>query len=251
MDVVARLRAAGCVFAEDEARLLGAAASGPAELAELVARRASGVPLEHVLGWAEFCGRRYVVAPGVFVPRRRSEFLVERAAARTGPGAVVLDLCCGCGALGAAVAAAVGGAQVHAVDADPAAVACARRNLAGPVVAGQVYQGDLYAPLPLGLLADTIVVVPPYVPSDAIRLMPPEARDHEPHAALDGGTDGLDVLRRVVREAPRWLRPGGHLLAETSADQAPAAVAAIEAAGLRGCVEGTADATIVIAYHGQ
>src|SRR5262245_19114481 len=102
--VVARLRAAGCVFAEDEARMLISAARTPAGLADMVNRRAAGQPLEHVLGWAEFCGLRIAVDPGVFIPRRRTEFLVRRAAAlalraagpdhgRARPIAVV-DLCC-------------------------------------------------------------------------------------------------------------------------------------------------------------
>src|SRR6185437_7440318 len=124
-DAVTRLRAAGCVFAEDEARLLTAAASDPAELAVLVGRRAAGEPLEHVLGWAEFCGHHYAVDPGVFVPRRRTEFLMWQAAARarelTGaaPGGrtvVVVDLCCGSGALGAALAAVLDRAELHAAD---------------------------------------------------------------------------------------------------------------------------------------
>src|SRR5947207_3551405 len=124
--VVAALRAAGCVFAEDEAALLAAAAASEDELDAMVARRASGVPLEHVLGWAEFCGLRIAVDPGVFVPRRRTEFLVRQAVALVPPHAVVVDLCCGCGALGAAVAAAVPGVELHATDVDPAAVRCAR-----------------------------------------------------------------------------------------------------------------------------
>src|SRR5450432_1469341 len=122
---VTRLRAAGCVFAEDEARLLISAARTPADLAAMVDRRVAGLPLEHVLGWAEFCGLRIAVDPGVFVPRRRTEFLVHQATALTRPGSVVVDLCCGSGALGAAVAAAQGQIELHAADIDPAAVACA------------------------------------------------------------------------------------------------------------------------------
>ena len=95
---------AGCVFAEDEARLLISAAT-PADLTSMVERRAAGEPIEHVLGWAEFCGMRIVVDPGVFVPRRRTEFLVAHAIAVTRPRAVVLDMCCGSGAIGAAIAA--------------------------------------------------------------------------------------------------------------------------------------------------
>src|ERR1700733_10037772 len=82
-DVTGRLRAAGCVFAEDEARLILATARTPAELDAMVARRAAGLPLEHVLGWAEFCGLRIAVDPGVFVPRRRTEFLASQAVAVT------------------------------------------------------------------------------------------------------------------------------------------------------------------------
>ena len=144
--IVSRLRAAGCVFAEDEARLLMSTARTPDELAAMVDRRVAGLPLEQVLGWAEFCGLRIIVAPGVFVPRRRTEFLVRQAAAVARPGDVVVDLCCGAGAIGAALAAAVDRAEVHAADIDPAAVRCARRNLPGPW--GHVYQGDLYEPLP-------------------------------------------------------------------------------------------------------
>src|SRR5437879_2841139 len=99
--VVARLRAAGCLFAEDDARWLMDTARRPDELAAMVDRRVAGLPLEHVLGWAEFCGLRVAVDPGVFVPRRRTEFLVRQAAALAPPGAVIVDLCCGSGALGA------------------------------------------------------------------------------------------------------------------------------------------------------
>src|SRR6478609_8571148 len=144
--VVARLRAAGCVFAEDEARLLLAEAVSPAELDALVARRVAGEPLEHVLGWAEFCGLRVAVAPGVFVPRRRTEALVEEAVTLSRPGAVVVDLCCGSGALGLAVATSVADIELLAADVDPAAVTCAAENVAP--VGGRAYAGDLFAPLP-------------------------------------------------------------------------------------------------------
>src|SRR6476469_7497898 len=119
--VVARLRAAGCVFAEDEARLLLTEAALPSELEAMVGRRVAGVPLEHVLGWAEFGGLRITVAPGVFVPRRRTELLVEEAVALTRPGAVVVDLCCGSGALGVPRALSENRAELHAADVDPAA----------------------------------------------------------------------------------------------------------------------------------
>ncbi|WP_234380574.1 putative protein N(5)-glutamine methyltransferase [Streptomyces sp. CMB-StM0423] len=246
--LVARLRAAGCVFAEDEARLLQAAAPTPAGLDALVARRVAGWPLEQVLGRAEFCGLHIAVEPGVFVPRRRSEFLVRHAAAAaaTAPAPVVLDLCCGSGAIGAAVLAAVPGAELHAADVDPAAVRCARRNV-GP--GGTVYEGDLYAPLPRRLRGrvDVLVVNAPYVPTAEVPFLPPEARDHEPLTALDGGADGLDVQRRVIAAAPEWLAPGGLLLVETSERQEPRTRAAVAAAGLTAHTAACADlaATVV------
>jgi release factor glutamine methyltransferase len=236
------------VFAEDEAALLVAAARTPDQLDALVARRAAGVPLEHVLGWAEFHGLRIAVDSGVFVPRRRTEFLVHQAVALAEPGAIVVDLCCGSGAVGAALAAALGRIELYAVDVDPAAVACARRNVAA--AGGRVYQGDLDQPLPTRLRGrvDVLVANAPYVPTEAIGLLPPEARVHEPRVALDGGADGLDVLRRVAGTAPRWLAPGGHLLVETGARQAPRLVAACQDAGLVPRVTGSAElgATVVI-----
>ena len=242
--IVSRLRAAGCVFAEDEARLLMSAARTPAELDAMVGRRAAGLPLEQVVGWAEFCGLRIVVAPGVFVPRRRTEFLVRQAVALAQPGAVIVDLCCGAGAIGAALAAAVDRAEVHAADLDPAAVRCARQNLPG----GHVYQGDLYAPLPAGLRGRVAVLAAnvPYVPSEQIGFLPPEAREHEPRAALDGGADGLDVLRRVAAGAVGWLAPGGHLLSEISERQAPQAEAALTAGGLAAHVVSSADLDVTV-----
>ncbi|TVT13538.1 putative protein N(5)-glutamine methyltransferase [Amycolatopsis rhizosphaerae] len=246
--VVRRLRAAGCVFAEDEARLLLSEARDAVELTTMVARRVAGDPLEHVLGWTGFCGLRIAVDPGVFVPRQRSELLVREAAALAAPGAVVVDLCCGSGALGVAVASLLGEAELHAADLEPAAVRCASRNVAP--FGGHAHQGDLFDALPprlrgrIGILLSNV----PYVPTEEIALMPPEARDHEPRLALDGGTDGLAVLRRVAAAAPGWLAPGGHLLVETSRRQAPGAVETLAGAGLLARVVTSAelDATAVV-----
>jgi release factor glutamine methyltransferase len=240
-----RLRAAGCVFAEDEARMLISAAGSAGELEAMVDRRVAGLPLEQVLGWAEFCGLRIAVEPGVFVPRRRTEFLVGQAIALARPCVIVVDLCCGAGAIAAALAAAVDRAEVHAVDIDPAAVRCARRN-----VPGHVYQGDLYQPLP-GRLRSRVAILTanvPYVPSGQVSLLPAEARAHEPLVALDGGADGLDVLRRVAAGAPAWLALGGYLLIETSERQAPHAAAAFAGSGLDPRVASSAQfgATVVI-----
>ncbi|MFF0013856.1 putative protein N(5)-glutamine methyltransferase [Streptomyces sp. NPDC005374] len=230
--VVTALRAAGCVFAEDEARLILTSARTPDELAAMVDLRVAGHPLELVVGWAEFRGLRITVAPGVFVPRRRTEFLVEQALAQVPDASVVVDLCCGSGAVGAALAAALGPVELHAADIDPAAVDCARRNTAD--VGAHVHTGDLFEALPDGLRGrvDILAANVPYVPTGEVALLPSEARDHEPLVALDGGTDGLDVLRRVASEAPRWLAPGGCLLVETSERQADAAVDAFTRSGL-------------------
>ncbi|MBE7698708.1 putative protein N(5)-glutamine methyltransferase [Oerskovia sp. Sa1BUA8] len=244
-DIVLTLRAAGCVFAEAEAEVLVAAATSPAELGAMVASRVAGLPLEQVVGWAEFCGLRILVEPTVFVPRRRSEALATLAAGLAGDGSTVVDLCCGTGALGAVLRDRHPGIDLHAADVDPAAVRCARRNLVG-----QVYEGDLYNALPERLrgTVDVLVVNAPYVPTDAIETLPPEARLHEARVALDGGHDGLDVHRRVASAAAEWLAPGGHLLIETSARQAPVAVGLFESAGLTARVESDHDlgATVVI-----
>jgi len=210
-------------------------------------RRSAGLPLEHLLGWAEFAGLRVSVGPGVFVPRRRTEFLAERAAALLRPGGVAVDLCCGSGAVGAALLAAVDGAEVHAADIDPVAVEYARRNLDG---AAGVHLGDLFAALPGRLRGriDVVAANAPYVPTGAIGTLPPEAREHEPRTTLDGGADGLDVQRRVAAAAPGWLRPGGALLVETSARQAPMTCDIVARAGLVPQTAGDEelDATVVV-----
>jgi release factor glutamine methyltransferase len=229
--IVARLRAAGCVFAEDEATLLLSAATSAVALDLMVHRRTGGEPLEQIVGWVAFCGLRLAVSPGVFVPRQRSEFLVRQAIAVTAPGAMVVDLCCGVGALGAALAASVPPRVLLAADIDPVAVECAQANLAG---VGTVYTGDLFDALPAYVRGrvDTLMANVPYVPSAEIAWLPPEARDHEPHRALDGGPDGLAVLRRVAAGGIHWLRPGGYLLVETAGAQAPIAAEIFSRAGL-------------------
>ncbi|GAA2395793.1 putative protein N(5)-glutamine methyltransferase [Dactylosporangium salmoneum] len=231
-DLVTRLRAAGCVFAEDEARLLSAAAPDPATLESMVARRVSGVPLEHVLGFADFAGVRLAVTEGVFVPRHRTELLTTTARALLRPEATVLDLCCGTGALGLVTVRGVPGVRLVAADLDPAAVACARTNLAP--VTSEVFCGDLFEPLPSDLRGrvDVLLANVPYIPTAEIAYLPEEFRVHEARAALDGGADGLDIFRRLVAEVPRWLSPGGVLLSEAAPAQLEAAHAALRAAGL-------------------
>lgn len=257
--VIRRLRAAGCVFAEDEARLLVTASRSGDELAGLVARRVAGVPLEHLLGWTEFHGLRVGVREGVFVPRQRSVLLVDEAVAlaRTRPAHIVVDLCCGSGALGLALLTELGDYRPHpprlvAADIDPVAVACARDNLAA--LGGQVHQGDLFDALPDDLRGriDLLLANTPYVPSEQIPRMPPEAREHEPVVALDGGPDGLDLARRTAAAASHWLAPGGSLLIEIGTAQIPAATTLLTESGLRARIVRSAelDATVAVGSRG-
>jgi release factor glutamine methyltransferase len=245
--VVDRLRAAGCVFAEDEAALIAETARDAGELAAMVERRVAGLPLEHVLGWASFRGLRIAVDPGVFIPRRRTEFLVSEALRVCRPGSVVVDLCCGSGALGVAVAAEQP-VSLYAADIELAAVRCARRNVLP--YGGSVYQGDLFSALPAELLGriDILLANVPYVPTDDIRLLPNEARLYEPHVTLDGGSDGLSMFRRLAAGASEWLAPDAHLFSEMSTRQAPLAAAILEAHGLttRIAVDDDLGATLVI-----
>lgn len=239
--VIDRLRGAGCVFAEDEADLILAEDASADAVQALVERRVRGEPLEHVLGWALFCGIRVRVARGVFVPRRRTELLARQAMrllAQRAAGQrrqVVLDLCCGSGAVAAAVLRGSPGPvvlEVHCVDVDPAAVACARENVVP--LGGRVHCGDLYGPLDRTRYGqvDLIVANPPYVPTSAIGSMPREAREHEASVALDGGPDGLDLVRRVVGGGSGWLGRSGCVLVEVGRHQSEAALEVMSAAGL-------------------
>lgn len=250
-EVATVLRVAGCVFAEEEAQLLlEHAGSGP-ELDDLVRRRVAGEPLEQLLGWVAFDGLRVPVAPGVFVPRRRTEHLVHIGAAllegRDAP--VVLDLCCGVGALGLTLWHRRPDVRLHAADIDPAAVRAARTALHG--TGAQVHLGDLLEAVPAELRGslDLVLVNAPYVPSGAVASMPSEARDHEPALALDGGADGVDVHRRVAAAVGDWLAPRGHVVVETGRSQAPLTVTALQDAGLQARVvtDDDLDATAAVA----
>ncbi|MTE14456.1 methyltransferase [Nocardia sp. CT2-14] len=164
-----------------------------------------------------------------------STLAAEPSAPSQGP-LIALDMCCGCGALGLTLTKELGDegirVELTAADIEPAAVVCARENLAG--VGGRVFQGDLFEAVPSDLLGrvDVLLANTPYVPSAEISWMPPEAREHEPRRALDGGADGLDVLRRIAAVAGEWLAPGGRLLVEESERQAPIAAEIMRAHGL-------------------
>jgi release factor glutamine methyltransferase len=241
-EIVVVLRAAGCVFAEEEAALL--VSEKRADLDELVARRAAGEPLEYVVGWAEFAGIRVLLEAGVFVPRHRTELLVDEAVDLCSPSSLVVDLCCGAGAIGAAMLARLPHLDLYAADVDPAAVRSARRNLPPD----RVFEGDLFAALPIALKRriDVLTVNTPYVPTAVIGMLPPEAREWEHRVALDGGDDGLDIQRRVAASARDWLTPGGSLLVEVSEDQASLSARIFAAAGLAPRVIDTEDATVVV-----
>lgn len=217
----------------------------------MVEMRADGLPLEYVVGYAEFCGLRIEVDRGVFVPRKRTEFLVHQAEALSCSGDIVVDLCCGSGAVGVALAAALGRVELYCVDIDPVAVQCAGRNVTD--FGGHVFEGDLYKSLPHSLKGHVNILVAnvPYVPTEAIKLLPREARLHESKVALDGGVDGLDIQRRVAEEAFLWLAPGGHLLIETNEMQAPQTFEIFAGAGLTTKVarDEELDATVVIGLN--
>ncbi|QDP98785.1 putative protein N(5)-glutamine methyltransferase [Microlunatus elymi] len=242
-----RLRAAGCVFAEDEAQLLLLEAGDVEQLERQVARRVGGEPLEQIVGWAEFGGRRYAVAPGVFVPRRRTELLARAAVEGCRPGSVLVDLCCGVGAVAGYVVDRVPDLEAYGTELDPVAADCARRNL-GPRV--KINCGDLYRPLPAELRGhvDVIAANAPYVPTSEIIFMPTEARDHEAPATLDGGEDGLELHRRIIDQAPLWLAAGGRLLIETGREQAQVDLDLLRAAGFTATMitDDEIDGTVVI-----
>lgn len=230
--VVDRLRAAGCVFAEQEASALRRAITGRVELEERVRRRVAGEPLERVLGEVALGPLRLSVGPGVFVPRQRTWRLARLAVARARRRPVVVETCAGVAPVAAAVCAAAPGVEVHAVDVDPRALGHVRRNLPRRAA---VHQGGLLGPLPPRLRGrvGVLAAVPPYCPTEELALLAREAREHEPEAALHGGRDGLDVVRAVVAEAAGWLAPDGRVLVELAARQVPAAVSHAARGGLR------------------
>jgi release factor glutamine methyltransferase len=229
------LAAAGCVSARAEADWLLEEAVDEESLRAMVARRVAGEPLQYVIGWAPFGPLRLAVGPGVFVPRPETEGLADRAATRLRSRSeprVAVDVCTGSGAIACFLAAEVPGARVLATELDPGALAWARRNADRYGV--ELLAGDLDEPLPAALAGrvDVLCANVPYVPSGAIATLPTDVRDHEPRLALDGGPDGLDVLRPLVARAGHWLAPGGGLLCEIGEDQAETGVALLTAAGL-------------------
>jgi release factor glutamine methyltransferase len=210
--VAERLAAAGCVAPEEEALELVRAAPDESKLAEWIRRRESGEPLPWITETISFCGRPIRVDRGVYVPRRQSEELARRAASLLSDSGLLADLCTGCGAIAVAVGAMRPSARVLGADIDPNAVACARRN------GLRVVRSDLGDALRSGAF-DVVAAVTPYVPTPALGLLPSDVVRYEPMLALDGGEDGLGVLRRLVPSAARVLRSGGWLLTEIGGSQ--------------------------------
>jgi release factor glutamine methyltransferase len=217
--LAALLAEAGFLAADDEAdELLERTSADPELLDSLVRRRLTGEPLAWITGKAAFCGLEILVDPGVYVPRWHSEALARRAAERLPPSGVAVDLCTGTGAIAKVLTARRPGARTVATDVDGRAVTCAARN------GIEAYRGDLFGPLPCELEArvDVVVGVVPYVPTSELELLQRDTFAFESPLAYDGGADGTDVLRRVVSEAPRFLRRGGALLLELGPGQADA-----------------------------
>jgi release factor glutamine methyltransferase len=222
--IARRLAAAGCVRPDDEARELASAAADEDSLESLVRRREAGEPLAWVVGTTTFCGHRIHIDPGVYVPRPQTEALARRAADRLPPNGRAADLCTGAGAIAVQLMREAPAAHIVATDIDPLAVACARHNGVA------VVRSDLGRAL-RDRTFDVVTAVAPYVPTPDIRLLPEDVRRHEPTLALDGGADGLDVVRQLVEQAARLLLPGGWLLTEIGGNQDTALEPVLAAAG--------------------
>lgn len=210
------LAGAGFVAAEDEAEELIAHAAGDSViLTASIERRLTGEPLAWITGRVSFCGIDVRVDAGVYVPRWQSEPLAQRAASRLPASGTAVDLCTGSGAVAKVLKVRRPGARVIATDIDERAVSCAVGNSI------EVYRGDLFAPLNPELEGhvDVITGIVPYVPSRALHLLPRDTLTFEPPLFYDGGTTGTTVLRRIISESPRFLRPGGALLLELGAEQ--------------------------------
>jgi release factor glutamine methyltransferase len=210
----------------------------PSELGlyrSLIERRRRGEPVAYILGRREFFGLDFVVDRRALVPRPDTEALVEVALERTRPRSLygrALDLCTGSGCVAVAFAKSRPTWRVTATDISTDAVALAWENARRVGVASclATIAGDLFAPVAQERF-ELVLANPPYIPTADIAGLDADVRDFEPRRALDGGTDGLDLVRAVVGSAPRHLVPGGVLAVEVGFDQAPRARALFEAAG--------------------
>lgn len=212
IEVVERLAAAGCIAAEEEAEELLSNAPDPPTLEAWVGHREQGEPLAWIVGSTRFCGHSVRVDPGIFVPRHQSEKLAQIAAELLSDNGLAIDLCTGSGAVACHLMAERQTARVVGIDVDERAARCARSNGVRTLV------GDLGSPL-RSHSCDLITAVAPYVPSSQLRLLPADVQRYEPRLALDGGADGLALVRRMVLDAARVLKTGGWLVTELGAEQ--------------------------------
>lgn len=203
----------------------------------LVARRAARVPLQHLLGFEEFHGLRLAVTPDVLIPRPETEGLVQWAleSLRDEPAAVVADVGTGSGAIACALAQSRPELRVLAVERSLPALAVASFNVRRLGLSGrvQVLAGDLLEPF-AHLALDLVIANPPYIPTAVVASLPPEVSRFEPRQALDGGPDGMAVLRRIITEAPSVLRPRGWLMMEIGGEQAGPLASLLAAEGFTG-----------------
>jgi release factor glutamine methyltransferase len=203
---------------------------------DLIKRRRVGEPIAYILGRREFYALPMVVDRRVLIPRPDTEVLVETALNATRAQHLygrMLDLCTGSGCVAIAFAKERPTWRVTAVDLSPDAASVARENVqrAGVVHNLAVLEGDLFAPVPADARFELITANPPYIPSGDIAGLDADVRDFEPRLALDGGADGLQVTRRLIAEAGRYLTPGGLLALEGGFDQAPAVAELLKNAG--------------------
>ena len=177
-----------------------------------------GEPLQYLTGIAGFRRLEISVGPGVFVPRPETEVLVEHVLGRLPQGGTIVDLGTGSGAIALAVADERKDARVIATEASPDALRWARENRDKVDPRVELFEGDLFDPLPAELQGrvDVIVSNPPYIADHERTALPSDVLDHEPHIALFSGADGTSIIEKIVAEAPRWLRSSGWLMIEIS-----------------------------------
>ncbi|MGH9301900.1 MAG: N5-glutamine methyltransferase family protein [Acidimicrobiales bacterium] len=225
--VTGALQTAGCVAAGEEAQELTRAAPSDSALLSMLDRRLTGEPLAWITGTARFCGMDIAVVPGVYVPRWQSEPLALGAARLLPPSGLGVDLCTGTGAIAMVMKSWRPHAGVMATELDHVAAQCAQRN------GVEVFEGDLDEPLPVELESqvDVMVGVLPYVPTDALHLLPRDVQSFEPRQALDGGEHGLELMAKVIGRSPRWIKPGGWLLLEVGGNQLPEVGTLLDKAG--------------------
>ncbi len=205
------------------------------KMRDLVKRRVNAEPVAYLVGTKEFYSLAFEVTRDVLIPRPDTELLVMEALrlVKEIPAPTILELGVGSGCISTAIAVNCKAARVVGVEISPPTMAVAQRNLERHKVSDRVELrcGDLLGPLKPGEMFDVLVTNPPYIPSAEIQALAPNVKNHEPHGALDGGVDGLDIIRRIAAEAPAFVKPGGWILMEFSPEQATAVLALFQQPG--------------------